>query len=210
MDNGFADIGKVYDVESLREELTGVDLGWAQGVTIHHTAYPNLDMRPKGFTVQLIRNAAWGYKNDRGFSAGPHLFVDEDQAFGMCPLGRPGVHAKSFNQTHIGVELLGDYDSNYEVNSARGRQVVANGARIVAAICVSQNWDESSVNMHRNDPKTSKTCPGAHFPWTDFKQRVASELEDREEITRDPVDSEAVRERIAHIEWQLAQMKQLL
>ena len=209
MENGFADIGKVYDVESLREELAGVDLSWAEGVTVHHTAFPNLDMRPKGFTVQHMRNAAWGYQHDRGWSSGPHLFVDEDQAFGMCPLGRPGVHARSFNQSHIGVELLGDYDSNYEVNSVRGRQVISNGSRIIATICDSQNWDESSVNMHRNDPKTRKTCPGAHFPWLDFKQRVASYLEDRGETT-EPVDNRALRERIAHIEWQLAQMKQLL
>lgn len=213
--NGFEDIGQVYDVESLTEHLRGVDLSWADGVTIHHTAYPNLAMRPKGFTVQLIRNAAYGYKHNRGFSSGPHLFVDEDQAFGMCPLGRPGVHAASFNKSHVGVELLGDFDDHMEVNSARGRQVIANGARIVAAVCASQGWDESSVNLHRNDPKTKKTCPGAHFPVAIFKSRVASELESRGEVSGGwkAVDKQLhnkLAERIEHMEWQLAQMKKML
>lgn len=209
MNNGFASIGEVHDLEGLKEHLRGVDLSWASGVTIHHTAYPNLAMRPKGFTVQHMRNIAHGYKA-RGWSSGPHLFIDEDEAFGMTPLGRPGTHAISFNSTHVGVELLGDFDDHYETSSARGRQVIANGARMVAAVCASQGWDESSVNLHRNDPKTKKSCPGSHFPAAEFKARVASQLEERVETEAPAPDSTALRERIAHIEWQLAQMKKLL
>ena len=211
--NGFADIGQVYDLAGLKEHLRGVDLSWAKGVTIHHTAFPDLAMRPKGFTVQHMRNIRHGYVHDNGWDRGPHLFIDEDQAFGFTPLGMPGIHASSFNQTHVGVELLGDFDDHYEVNSARGRQVIANGARMVAAVCASQGWDESSVNLHRNDPKTSKTCPGSHFPTAQFIARVKADLEPRtEDESTQPADNltAALKERIAHMEWQLNQMKKLL
>lgn len=209
---GFADIGKVYDATSLREHLREVDLSWAKGVTIHHTAFPNLAMRPKGFTVQHMHNIEFGYKR-KGWGAGPHLFIDEDQAFGMTPFGMPGIHAVSFNRTHVGVELLGDYDDHHEVMSARGKAVIAMGVQCVAAICDSQGWDSSNINFHRDDPKTSKTCPGAHFPAAAFKQQVGAALEGR---TDEPQEQEVshLREeltaRLANIQWQMDQIKRAI
>ena len=46
------------------------------------------------------------YKNTLGWSAGPHLFTDEDQIWGMCDFSKKGVHAVSFNKRAIGIEVL--------------------------------------------------------------------------------------------------------
>jgi len=58
----------------------------------------------------MIANIRDYYKNDLLWSAGPHLFIDEDEIYGMCDLRKKGVHAVSFNKTAIGIEVLGDYD----------------------------------------------------------------------------------------------------
>ena len=39
------------------------------------------------------------------------MFGDEDQLWSMRDFRRPGVHAVSFNSMSIGIEVLGDYDT---------------------------------------------------------------------------------------------------
>ena len=75
---------------------------------MHHTAAPSLAQRPRGLTIQHIRNIQNYYQSQLGWSSGPHLFIDDDQIFGMSSLERRGIHAVSFNRTHIGIEVLGN------------------------------------------------------------------------------------------------------
>jgi len=82
----FSAVGHVFDPSAFREHLRTVDLSWARGVCLHHTAYPDLSMRPRGWTIQHMRNLASYYGGELGWSAGPHLFADEDQVFGLSPL----------------------------------------------------------------------------------------------------------------------------
>jgi len=170
----FSNIGKVWTVETLREYLEGVAIpAHIRGVTVHHTAFPDLVMRPKGFTVQHMKNIRHGYIHDKGWSAGPHLFVDEDQGFGMTAFTDRGVHAQSFNSTHLGVELLGDFDRLAEAESERGVAVIRNGAKMVAVLLDKLGLDVGSLNYHRDDPQTDKTCPGRNFPDRDFRAMVS-------------------------------------
>jgi hypothetical protein len=92
---------------------------WATSVTIHHTAAPSLAQRPQGFTIQHIINMASFYQRQKssggnGWPTGPHLFIDDDQIFGMCDFAVKGIHAVSFNTSSIGIEVLGFYDKNIE------------------------------------------------------------------------------------------------
>lgn len=150
-------VGKQLTPDEFDVYVNNLKLGsWTpKGVTIHHTASPNLEMRPKGFTAQHLLNLQEYYRDEMGWSAGPHLFIDQTHINIFSPLTDTGVHAVSFNKSHWGVEMLGDYDSEKP-----DPKVIYNTYRAVSALLKKINRSESSVNFHRDDPTTNKTCPG--------------------------------------------------
>lgn len=141
-----------------------------QGVTIHHMAEPSLAQRPLGLLSEHMRNLR-DYYASLGWSAAPHLMVDDDQIWLFSPLTSRGVHAVSFNATHIGLEMLGDYDSE-DPWSGRGREVITTAARAVAALCHHFQRGKFAINFHRDDPKTAKTCPGKRLDASLFLSKV--------------------------------------
>ncbi len=158
----FANVGKSWDVTKFEAYLATLTRpSWAKAVVLHHTAAPNLRTRPVGLTDQHIRNIQDFYMNDKGWSAGPHLFVDDHRIMGMTPLTEKGVHAVSFNSSAIGIEVLGDYDTE-DPKSGRGFEAWTNAA---AATNILLAWlkltpSDKTVLFHRNDPRTDKSCPG--------------------------------------------------
>lgn len=158
----YSNVGMVWSTISLRSYLSQIQPpDWCKHVVLHHTASPSLAMRPRGFTAQHLENLKSFYKDELHWSAGPHLFVDDDQIFGMSPLTEHGVHAVSFNRNSIGIEVLGDYDCE-DPFSGRGLECWRTAA---ATTKVLLDWlklpaNETTVLFHRDDPKTSKTCPG--------------------------------------------------
>jgi len=161
---GYELVGQVWDEQAFYAYCQSIaaKLGWAQGVTLHHTAYPHLEMRPKGFTAKHMRNLYHYYAKQKGWSAGPHLFTDEDQIWGMSSLARRGVHAVAFNRSHIGIEALGDFDYKDDPRSGRGAQVWSMTFHATAAIlkAMGKEPNNRTITFHREDPKTRKTCPG--------------------------------------------------
>jgi len=159
---GFELVGKVWDAVSFKTYIQEVNLSWANSVTIHHTASPSLAQRPQGFKIQHMRNLAHYYGNQLGWSAGPHIFVDEDEYFGLSSLYRRGVHAVSFNSNSIGIEMLGQYDDLDDPKTGRGLDVVMNTAELVSILLTKMKLkaNDQTVKFHRDDPKTNKTCCG--------------------------------------------------
>jgi hypothetical protein len=158
----FANVGKVWDAAGFAAYLeTLPPLDWARSVTVHHTAYPDLSMRPKGWTIQHMRNLEDYYGRKKRWSAGPHLFTDEDQIFGLSPLTARGVHARSFNADSIGLEALGNYDQE-SPHEGRGREVWYTTAAAVALLLAKLGLEPNpeTVKFHRDDPRTTKRCPG--------------------------------------------------
>lgn len=163
----FENVGKVWTPASLAEDLAGKAVpDWLDSITIHHTASPSLSDRKSGFTIQHIRNIQNFYSRPKselgkGWSTGPHLFIDEDQIFGMCDFRSKGIHAASFNHRSLGIEVLGDYDIE-DPHTGRGKACWTNTA---AAVRVLLKWsglkkNASTILFHRDDPKTKKSCPG--------------------------------------------------
>jgi hypothetical protein len=159
---GFENVGLVWTPQSLKDYLgTIAKPGWCDAITLHHTASPSLAQRPNGLILQHLKNLRDFYRDEKGWSAGPHLFVDEDQAWGMCDFRKKGVHAVSFNKRAIGIEVLGDYDSE---NPKSGRGLLC-WETAAATTKVLLEWlglpaDKNTVLFHRDDPETSKSCPG--------------------------------------------------
>lgn len=125
------------------------------GVTVHHTASPSLAQRPNDFTPQHIQNLISFYRDQLKWSACPHLFVDRKRIWVLTPLTTPGIHAVSFNHSHWGLEMLGDYDTE-----TPHPDVLQNTFIACAILLRKIGKTETAVNFHRDDPKTTKTCPG--------------------------------------------------
>jgi hypothetical protein len=156
----FAHVGKIWTAETFAEHLKGETLAWADSVTIHHTAIPDLSMRKKGFLENHMKWTAEFYQG-KGWNSGPHLFIDHDECHGMTPLSETGIHAKSFNSHSIGIEVLGNYDKE-DPKTGGGAKCWLTAARATAAILKRLGLDPSEKNIlfHRDDPRTSKSCPG--------------------------------------------------
>lgn len=223
----FSAVGQVFDAATFRDHVAKLDLSWAKGVTLHHTGSPDLSMRPKGWTIQHMRNLADFYGNQLHWSAGPHLFTDEDQVFGLSPLTARGVHAVSFNAHFIGIEALGDYDREDPL-SGRGLEVWQMTAKIVAILLVRMGLDvtDETLKFHRDDPKTSKSCPGTKVkkPWIIgmIEREMQEERKIRDSIDRIDPEPDAPEPpqttfpktlllgAVEAIEWQLKKIRDLL
>ena len=165
----------VWTPASLRTHLSEVKLSnfRPKSITFHHTGAPNLATRPQGLKIVHIENMRGYYRDELGWSAGPHLFVDEDQLFGMTPFDSRGVHAVEFNSSSIGIEVLGDYDSE-DPKSGRGLQCWENAFAAGAAIL---DWlglpaNSATIKFHCEDPSTKKTCPGSRVTLNTVKART--------------------------------------
>lgn len=154
---------------------------WARGITVHHTGIPNLGQRPAGFLASHVANLKSHYYQSLGWSGCPHFFVDDKEHgwISMAPeqsLRRRGVHAVSFNRTHIGIEMLGNFDED-RPDVGRGEKVLRNSQSLCAALCREMEWDpERAINFHRDDPRTSKSCPGRKVDKASFVRSVISLL----------------------------------
>jgi hypothetical protein len=158
----YANVGKRWTPRSFRDYLGTITRpSWCRSITLHHTASPSLAMRPDGLSAQHILNLQNYYQKRLGWSRGPHLFIDDDEILGMTPLTLKGTHAVSFNSSSIGIEALGNYDTE-DPQSGRGMAVWTTTAHASRALL---DWlglepTTKTVLFHRDDPRTSKTCPG--------------------------------------------------
>jgi hypothetical protein len=157
----YSNVGKVWSPSSLEDYLAGIQPpSWIKAVCLHHTAAPSLVQRPKGFQAQHIINMRDFYQS-KGWHSGPHFFTDEDQIWGMSPVDEPGVHAVSFNNKSIGIEVLGNYDVEPQ-DKGRGLEcwkTTTDATRIILK-WLNLKPSVSTVLFHRDDTKTSKSCPG--------------------------------------------------
>lgn len=130
-------------------------------ITLHNTYLPSLAMRPDGFTIQHMRNLETFFKG-KGWSAAPHLFIDDKQIWVFTPLTVSGVHSPSWNKLSIGIEMLGDFEKEPFV-TGRGALVRSNTVAAIATLSAVLGIDPGTMKLHKEDPKTShKTCPGKH------------------------------------------------
>lgn len=142
------------------------------GIVLHNTAAPRLSDRPHGFTTQHMQNLVAYYQNPpRQWSAGPHLFVDDRQIWVFTPLTESGVHSPSYNSTHFGIEMLGDYNLE-PFNSGRGLLVQKNAVAACAVLCKVRGIDSHDILLHKEDPRTDHDCPGKRVVKADFIQKV--------------------------------------
>jgi hypothetical protein len=144
-------------------------------ITLHHTGQPNLANRPNGLSNQHLLNLKHYYENVMGWNGAPHVFVDdqEDGIILFQRMDRRGVHAVSFNRDSWGVEMLGYFDRE-NFDTGRGAKVRDNSMAALAIMCEVLGVEAHTIKFHRDDPKTTKTCPGLKVTKADVVNRVAA------------------------------------
>jgi hypothetical protein len=157
----FPIVGAAFTAEEFERYVAGIpvaSLSWSPvGVTIHHTAAPSLAQRPNGFQREHMMNLR-SYYTSLGWDRGPHLFVDDRRIWVFSPITAKAIHAVSFNSKRFGIEILGDYD-NEDPRTGRGLAACELAAKAGKTL-IGRFGLPDGVNFHRDDPKTSKTCPG--------------------------------------------------
>lgn len=145
-------------------------------VALHNTGAPSLAQRPDGLTKQHIDNLVSFYRDTQKWSAGPHLFVDGKQIGVFTPLTVSGVHSPSWNSMALGLEMLGDFESE-SFSTGRGLKVRKNTVAALATLSSVLGIDPSSMRLHREDPKTTHACPGKNVRKLEIIQGVQDKLE---------------------------------
>jgi hypothetical protein len=147
-------------------------------VVVHNTGVPSLRQRPKGLTKAHINNLETYYRDTCGWSAGPHLFVDDVQIWVFTPLTVSGVHSPSWNKTALGLEMLGDYEKE-AFDNGRGLAVRRNAVAALATLSAILGLQANSLKLHREDPLTTHACPGKNVRKLELIQEVEDMLLER-------------------------------
>jgi hypothetical protein len=142
-------------------------------IVLHNTGSPSLADRPGGLTRQHIANLESFYRDTQGWSAGPHLFVDDRQIWVFTPLTTSGVHSPSWNKVALGIEMLGNFEVE-AFDSNRGLQVRRNAVSALATLSGILGLDPQGMKLHREDPLTTHACPGKNVR----KLEVIQEIQD--------------------------------
>jgi lysozyme len=149
-----------------------------KGITLHHTGAPSLaqwmatpvpgnpDPTMQQREAQRMKNLKHYYSSIMGWSSAPHLFIGERIHLGT-PLTVSGTHAVSFNATHIGVEMAGNYDIERLDGVVRENTIAA-----LKILFEALGLSPDTLNFHRDDPKTTKTCPGKNVIKVDMVSAV--------------------------------------
>lgn len=141
-------------------------------IVLHNTAVPTLANRPNGLSKNHIDNLVKYYRDDRKWSAGPHLFIDDHKIWVFTPLTMSGIHSPTWNKIALGVEMLGNYASE-DFNKGRGAAVRENAVAAMATLSVVLGINPNTMKLHKEDPKTTHKCPGAKV----IKEDVINEVE---------------------------------
>jgi N-acetylmuramoyl-L-alanine amidase CwlA len=141
-------------------------------IALHNTATPNLAQRPNGFTQQHMLNFVSFFRDEKHWSAGPHLFIDDKKIWVFTPLTMSGVHSPSWNKLAIGIEMLGNYASD-SFKTGRGLAVRQNAVAAMATLCAVLGLDPATIRLHKEDTATTHDCPGKNVK----KSEVIAEVQ---------------------------------
>ena len=96
-----------------------------------------------------MQNLVAFYRDQQGWSAGPHCFVDQNGIWAFTPLMTPGVHTPFWNSISWGIETLGEYMSEKFVDPIHSNLVAC-----VATLHMTAGLDIGSLRFHKEDPRT--------------------------------------------------------
>lgn len=143
-------------------------------VVLHNTGSPRLSQWHSVPGASRMANLEHYYRDEQGWTAGPHLFVADDFIWAFTPLSVRGVHAPSWNDVSWGVEMVGDYSAEPFGDGVRSNTIAA-----LAALHRKAGLDPATLRLHKEDPRTThRDCPGVHVGKADIVAAIAAALKE--------------------------------
>ncbi len=152
------------------EKIPLDQLRWVKFLTTHNTASPSIaQWMGKVKPQQRIINLQNYYEDTLGWRSGPHAFIPPSETvccYGFTPFTTKGVHASCFNQISIGLEMVGDFDTE-DFNSGYGAIVRDNTVFVLAVLHNKLSlrpdgyvYGQSGLHLHRDCKRDNHACPG--------------------------------------------------
>ena len=170
-------VGEPLTPEQFERYVGGVEFsGWLpKFAVLHNTGAPKLSDWHRVPSETRIRNLAEYYANERGWSGGPHLIIDDRMIWVFNPLTKPGIHSPSWNQDTIGITMVGDYSIEPFNEAVRDNTVKA-----IATLYGRLKLKADTLRFHSEDPRgVQQQCPGKNVDKADMIRRVDAVLSKR-------------------------------
>jgi hypothetical protein len=155
-------------------------------VVVHNTSEPDASLyrqwqqrTPPVTMERWMQNLVGYYRDQQGWSAGPHLFVAEDGIGVFTPLTGPGVHTPSWNHISWGVETVGEFETEPFDGPVRDNLISALATLHSVAGLDPTNYrlGVRGLHFHKEDAATThKECPGRNMVKADLVAAVAAKL----------------------------------
>jgi hypothetical protein len=194
-------VGKAFKISEIESYLSSLDFSsWkANKIVWHNTGLPTIQQWEQTAQRDLklglipgqtrINNLTAYYRDQNGWSSGPHWFVYKDLIWAFTPSNRKGTHSPSWNATGIGIEMIADFDKEDDETGA-GLLIKKNTIALTAMLCDRLSIDPQigdvitkkplrttgHIFLHKQDPLTKHDCPGKNIA-KDHEEMVQSVLE---------------------------------
>lgn len=173
--------GRPYSREQFVQLVNSIPparLRWCKFITVHNTAGPTIKQWLSSVATpqQRIINLESYYEHTMGWHAGPHGFIPPSAdvcIYGFTNFDVQGVHASCFNRMSIGLEMVGDFDTE-EFQSGPGALVRDNAVFVLAVLHLKMGLrpdgyklGESGLHFHCECARDNHACPGRKVskPW---------------------------------------------
>ncbi len=165
--------GRGMDVPQFRAHVATLQFTtWRPSfMTLHNTAAPTLEQWKAYPAEKRIRNLEAYYRDQMGWSAGPHAFVAHDKIWLFTPFTTPGVHTPSWNGTALGIELVGDY-AREDDDRGDGFKAKMNCVAVFGELHMKLGLNPETIRLHKEDPRTDHDCPGKDIEKSEFIELV--------------------------------------
>jgi len=134
-------------------------------IVLHHTSDTirqwNRGEVSIGYYKKLYENKGW--------YAGPHLFIAPEGIYLFTDINIQGIHANSGNKRSIGVEMVGNYDKILP-----SRKILSNTKKVLIILLNKFNLRLRDIHFHR-EYNQKKSCPGK----TITKEWIRSEIKQK-------------------------------
>lgn len=117
---------------------------------IHHTWKPT----EKDWNGQTTIDGLKKYYENKGWSAGPHIFIAPDGIWLFTDMKYQGIHAGEGNYRSIGIEVVGNYDG-----AKWSGKIKEQAIGVIKALVDELKIKDENLCFHRDF--SSKTCPGS-------------------------------------------------
>jgi hypothetical protein len=183
---------ELHNIEEFKTYLHGLNYNnWRpSGIVQHNTASPTLHQWWHSVPpAQRMQNLISYYRDELGWSAGPHAFVDGVSIWVLTDFNVSGVHSPSWNATRLGIEMVGDYDTEDD-ESGGGKKVLDMSTALFGECCAYFGWEPNNdkIKQHKEDPATDHDCPGRNVVKSEFLADVTQYMGDGGDHTPDPPD----------------------